>query len=127
MREYHARDLCEVLKNKFEEINEQFFSYAWREKLGEILKEENKFSRLIEWLDKEIELCGALANIFSPTDWQNDFLPQYLETIQKYAVMIHIRALLIDDRMTTKMRKNIEKIVCNQFGVHYNEELDCYV
>lgn len=54
MGEYNAKDLCAVLSQVFQKTNQVFFSYAWREKLEEIMTEEKRYGHLVEWLNREI-------------------------------------------------------------------------
>ena len=131
MGEYNAKDLGAVLSQVFQKTNQVFFSYAWREKLEEIMIEEKRYGHLVEWLNREIELCESVINVFAPADRTKDYqkgnLVTYMEQIQKLAILIHSRELLLDSRTTKEMRENIEYTLGKLYGIHYNEELESYV
>jgi hypothetical protein len=126
-KEYSVTDLCEVLRLAFAKNNQTFFGYAWREKLGEFLEEESRYAKLVEWLNKEIGRRGDMINVLSPANWSNEFETGYIENLKEFAVMVHTRDLLLDNRTTMEMRERIEKMLCNHYGIHYNEELESYV
>lgn len=123
--------ITSIIQDELSKNEDEFFSYAWREKLGEMLKEESKYCRLIEWINGELEQCKVGINVFCPADKQEDYTKQYANTyllsMQKFAVLLHFRALLLDRRTTIKMRENIEYTLCKLYGIHYSEELNCYV
>lgn len=128
---YNADKLGESLQKQFQANNERFFAFAWREAQGEVLKQASRFALLAEWLDKEIELCGNLINVFCPADrtewYTNGMKDEYLQQIQKFAVLTHLRELLIDERTTNAQRENIEYTACKLYGIRYSEELEDYV
>ena len=126
-KEYSVTDLCEVLRLAFAKNNQTYFGYAWREKLGEFLEEESRYAKLVEWLNKEIGRRGDMINVLSPANWSNEFETGYIENLKEFAVMVHTRDLLLDNRTTMEMRERIEKMLCNHYGIHYNEELESYV
>lgn len=126
-KEYSVADLCEVLRLAFAKNNQIFFGYSWREKLGDVLEEESRYARLVDWLNEQIEIEGKLINIFCPADNTDEYTETYLERMKNYAVYVHLRDLLLDSRTTTAMRSNIEKWLCKHSGAHYNEYLDSYV
>lgn len=113
--------------------NTEFFSYAWREKLqeGNFLEKESKYSKLVNWIDNEIELTNSIKNVFCPADKNSNttlaMVNTYLNLMQKLAVLIHCKELLLDKRSTTKMRENIEYTLCKIYKIHYNENLKSYV
>ncbi len=131
MSEYEVNDLYEALSKSLRKNNQTFFSYAWREQIENMIATESKYSRLVEWIDREIELSGELLNVFSPADKTEDYtkgyLANYLEQIQKYAVLVHCKDLLLDSRTTTQMRENIEYTLGKLYGIHYSNELEIYV
>lgn len=108
-----------------------YFSYAWREKIGEMLTTESKYTKLVQWLEKEIEQELSMVNIFCPADrtddYTNGFFKTYMEHMQGLAVKIHARELLLDSRTTTQMRENIEYTICKVYNVHYSDFLNDYV
>lgn len=129
----------EVMKRKIlrkieNELNKSFityFSYAWREKVDEMLTTESKYSKLVDWINKEIEEKMSTANIFSPADkteqHTNDFFKTFKDLSSDIFMLIYFRELLLDNRTTTKMRENIEYAIWKVFNVHYSEFLKVYV
>ena len=127
-KEYSVTDLCEVLRLAFAKNNQTYFGYAWREKLGEFLEEESRYARLVDWLNEEIEFHGSVINPLGPAENGEEFEETYLKEIQDYAVLIHLRDLLLDDRTTTQMRENIEKWLCKRYKIRYwGEYFDGYM
>ena len=125
-----------ILKRIRQEINNSFghyFSYAWREAIGEMLEQESKYSKLVDWIDREIKDKMTTANFFSPADmdkigdYTNDFFETFREQLSDVATLTYFREVLLDDRTTTKMRENIEYSIGKVFGVHYDEYLKDYV
>lgn len=109
----------------------EYFSYAWRDKLGEMLAVESKFARLLEWVNKEIADCCFVVNFFSPADKNENYtmthIKIYLDKMRDLAVLVHCRELLLDNRTTVEMRENVEYTICKLFNIHYCENLKCYV
>lgn len=123
-----------IVKAIAKSLNEgfcEYFSYAWREKVNEMLEEESKYSRLVQWLNAEIEQKITVINVFCPADkndgYQNKFFSTYVEQMKELAILIHFRELMLDERSTSKMRENIEYTVGKVFNVHYNDFLQCYI
>lgn len=123
-----------ILRKIEREINNSFityFSYAWRENLNEMLTTESKYSKLVNWLNKEIESKMSTANCFSPADktedYTNDFYRIFRELLSDISFMIYLREILLDERTTTQMRENIEYTIEKVFGTHYSEYLEDYV
>lgn len=123
-----------VLRKIEKELNNsfiQYFSYGWREKISEILTTETKYSKLIERINKEIEDKISMANVFCPADktedYTNDFFRNYMDAMRDFAVLIHLRELLLDERTTTQMRENIEYTIEKVFGIKYNKFFEDYV
>lgn len=108
-----------------------FFLYAWREGIANILETESKYARLVKWINGEIESAKTMVNVFAPAirtaDYRNAEIKQYLEQMQRLAVLTHSKELLLDERTTTEMRENIEYALCKLYGIHYSKELLCYV
>lgn len=120
-KKYGIDDLCETLRLEFTRNNQAFFSYAWREKLGDLLEEESRYARLVDWLNERIEFYGSVINPLSPA--VSDVGEEgYLIAIQDYAVLIHCRDLLLDSRTTTEERENIEKWLCKRYKIRYESE-----
>ena len=127
-------EIINVIQQEVKKGNSEFFSYAWREKLGEIgsfLEEESKYARLVDWINKELENCSSLKNIFCPADRdENTTLAMvniYSDLMKKLAILVHCKELLLDERATTKMRENIEYTLCKLYKIRYSKELDCYI
>ena len=121
----------QAIKKEVQSSLGKYFSYAWRDKIGELLQEETKYARLSDWFNNEIEKSKSIIGVFSPADknecYSNSFFNTYLEEIKKLGVLIHLREILLDSRTTLKMRENIEYATQKLFGVHYSEELKEYV
>lgn len=130
-RDRVAKKILTAIRNKLNDGFCEYFSYVWREKVIETLTEESKYTKLVRWLDREIEQTASTVNIFCPADktenYSNKFFQTYLEQMKNLAVMIHFRELLLDERTTTQMRENLEHTVCKLYGIHYSEFLDDYV
>lgn len=45
--------------------NKAFFKYAWREKLGEVLKAESRYDKLLTWCNNEIGVCTEMLTALS--------------------------------------------------------------
>ena len=128
------KDIVNAIEKEFKKKNDDYFSYAWREKLGELgefLAEESKYTKLVDWINHEIEICNETKNVLSPADKDEKttrgMVNTYLALMQKLAVLVHCRELLLDSRSTTKMRENIEYTICKLYGVHYSEQLKEYI
>ena len=125
-----VKDLEKVL----EKSNSVYFSYAWREKLGEIgelLEVESRYSKLVNWIDKEIIFCNNTKNVFCPADKNESTtissVKMYCELMQRLAILVHCKMLLLDGKTTTKMRENIEYTLCKLYGINYSEEFGQYL
>lgn len=116
-----------VLKSKLGE----YYSCAWRENIKELLETESKYTKLVKWLDGEIEQRLLMINVFCPADrnenYTNNDFKIYSEQMKDLAIMVHCKELLNDERTTTKMRESIEYTICKIYGVHYSEYLKEYV
>ena len=86
---------------------------------------------MVNWLNREIELSESVINVFAPADRTKDYtkgnLATYMEQIQKLAILIHSRELLLDSRTTREMRENIEYTLGKLYGIHYSEEFGDYI
>lgn len=130
-KQYSATEYGQAMQEEFSKNNDKFFSFAWREAESEILEKASRFEKLAVWLDKEIELCSDLINIFCPADkteiYTNSMKEEYLSQVQKFAVLIHLRELLIDSRTTNKQRENIEYTLEKLYGVRYSKEFEDFI
>ena len=108
-----------------------YFGSAWRDKIGDMLEEESKYARLVEWINKEIDMCVQLVNVFCPADkdeeYTNGFVNTYLSQMQKLGVLVHCRLLLYDDRTTLEIRENIEYTICKLYDIEYSSMLKEYI
>lgn len=127
MKEYSVKDVSAAIEREIRKNDGIYFSYAWREKLGEFLEEESRYAKLVNWLNEQLELYGGTINTFSPADWSEEFEESYLKQIQDCAVMIHARDLLLDSRCSGQMREKIENWLCRHFKVRYSEEFGDYI
>jgi hypothetical protein len=127
-------EIINAIQKEVAKGNEEFFGYAWREKMGELgefLEEESKYAKLVEWIDKELEQCNSLKNVFCPADRTESttisMVNNYGELMKKLAILVHCKELLLDSRTTIKMRENIEYTLCKLYRIRYNKQLKSYV
>lgn len=127
-------NILKAIEKEITKGNDQFFDYAWRQKLnilGDFLKEETKYSQLVAWINQEIEKTNQTKNVFSPASKDKDttlaMVNAYLNLMQKLAVLIHCREMLLDSRTTTQERENIEYTLCKLYKIHYSEKLRSYI
>ena len=127
-------EIINAIQKEVDKGNGEFFAYAWREKLGELgtfLEEESKYSKLVEWVDKELEQTSSLKNIFCPADKDKNttiaMVKTYGDLMKKLAILIHCKSLLLDSRTTIKMRENIEYTLCKLYHIKYSKEFNCYI
>lgn len=111
--------------------NQTFFSYSWREKINEFMSSESKYSRLIDWINDQIEYYRNNLNVFNPADKTDDYNNSYFKTYEdackNVAMLLNFKWILLDNHCTTEMRNNIEYSICKLYKIHYSKELDCYV
>lgn len=123
-----------ILRKIEREINNSFFtyfSYAWRENLNEMLTTESKYSKLVQWINKEIKDKMSTANLLSPADktegYKTEFYKNFRELLSDIAFLIYLREILLDERTTTQMRENVEYTIEKVFGTKYSEYLEDYI
>lgn len=123
--------LIAVLSDEFKKSGEEFKVFLWRDKLGEILETQKRFVRLVEWIGRQIEICGLSISINAPMNRDESYtkgdMATYLEGVQRFAVLVHSRELLLDANTSGEQRKNIEYTLEKLYGVHYDEYLEDYV
>ena len=127
-------DIINAIQKEIGKGQDEFFGYAWREKLGELgefLREESKYARLVEWINEELQSCNSLKNIFCPADRDENttlaMVNTYGNLMKKLAILVHCKELLLDNRSTTKMRENIEYTICKLYHIRYSSKLNQYV
>ena len=127
-------EIINAIQKEIKKGNGEFFNYAWREKLGELgsfLEEEGKYSKLVNWIDTEIQSCNSLKNVFCPADRNEQttmsMVNTYGDLMKKLAILIHCKELLLDSRTTIKMRENIEYTICKLYNIKYVANLNSYV
>ena len=93
--------ILKAIEKEIQKGNNEFFGYAWREKLNEIsdfLEEESKYARLVEWINEKIKLLNSTKNVFCPADKNEDttltMVNTYLKQMENLAVLIHCKELL---------------------------------
>ena len=125
-----------ILKKLRKEISDSFgnfFFYAWDEKLSQMLEKESRYAKLVDWINNEIDNKIGLSNLFSPAtmekvaNYSSNFFNTFKDNIGDVAILIYFRELLLDDRSSTKIRRNIEYAIEKLFDVHYSEYLKSYV
>lgn len=108
-----------------------FYKPAWKRICGEMLKEESRYAKLLDFLQHEIELCEKIIPCFSPVARDSEYslgiYKTYKDQICKLCFLITLKEHLIDKRTSNEMRKNIEYTICKEYSVHYSEELKRYV
>lgn len=126
-----AEDLIKAVEKEYGKSIDEYFNYAWREKITECLNEENKYSKLIEWINERIDLNKININIFNPADrteqYTNGFFELYRKSCEEMAMLINLKIIILDKRCSIQMRENVEYAVCKIFNVYYNKELDSYI
>lgn len=126
-----AEDLIKAVEKEYGKSIDEYFNYAWREKITECLNEENKYNKLIEWINERIDLNKININIFNPADrteqYTNGFFELYRKSCEEMAMLINLKIIILDKRCSIQMRENVEYAVCKIFNVYYNKELDSYI
>lgn len=124
-------DLIKAIELEYRKSKDMYFGYAWREKINEILSNESKYARLVEWINERIDFNREVIDLFNPADrteiYSNGFFKTYCNACKELAMLINFKEIILDNRCTTKMRENVEYVICKVFGVYYNETLGCYV
>ena len=124
-------DLKNALAKQYGEQNAAFFAMALNEQAGAFLETASRFSKLVDWCDKEIKQAGAIINTFSPADKTTDYTQAqaklWREQVHYLAELVYYHALLTDHRTTTAQRQNIEYTICKLYGINYDEYLGDYV
>lgn len=122
--------LLNAIKNEFRKHDNTYFEYAWREKIGDMLETESKYEKLVEWIDEQLDFCCETVGVFSPADRNEKTTMQNVNTyrtfMEKIAILVHCREMLLDSRSTTKMRENIEYTLCKLYKISYDKELNLY-
>lgn len=125
------QDIVKILEKIFYKNNKTFFSYAWREKITNILTTESRYCKLLDWINERIQFNLTLINVFNPADRTRNYtkgnLKTYLKSNQELSVLLNIKSLLIDDNCTTQMRDNLEYTICKLFNIKYSEDMKDYV
>ena len=120
-----------ALSKQFGKQNAEFFAMAIRDNQEVLLEQSSRFTKLADWLEKEIRQTGQIINVFSPADKTEDYTQGqaflWREQIRYIAELIYFYELLIATRTTTEQRENIEYTVCKLYGIHYSEFLEDYV
>ena len=124
-------DLLENIEKFMIDNNKVFFSYAWRENVNNLLSREYRYSKLIDWINKEIETQKNNMNIFNPADkvigYTNEYFKNYETACKNVAMLLNFKEVLLSEKCTIKMRENIEYTICKVFNIKYNEMLNDYV
>ena len=124
-------DLLENIEKFMIDNNKVFFSYAWRENVNNLLSSEYRYSKLIDWINKEIETQKNNMNIFNPADkvigYTNEYFKNYETACKNIAMLLNFKEVLLSEKCTIKMRENIEYTICKVFNIKYNEMLNDYV
>ena len=126
-----AEDLIKAVEKEYGKSKDEYFNYAWREKITECLNEENKYSKLIEWINERIDFNKININIFNPADktkqYTNGFFNLFKKSCEEIAMLINFKIIILDKKCSIQMRENVEYAICKIFNVYYNKELDSYI
>lgn len=116
-----------LMKNVFKENGQEFFSYAWRDKVKEFVEFELKYTQLLDWINERIEVEFNIINSFNPADKDDKYskaeIKLYLSACQTVAVLLNAKEIITNDNCTTKMRENWEYTLCKLFDLSYNKEI----
>ena len=123
--------LLNALSEAFKESGEKFSEFLWRENIGEMIESQKRYSRLVEWIERQIDICMLRININTPAnkseDYTNGKFSDYLEDLKDVALLVNCKELLKDERTSREQRGNIEYTLGKIYGVHYSEYLEDYV
>ena len=75
-------DYKNALAKQYGKQNAEFFAMAWRQMEGALLEQASRFTKLVDWCDKEIRQAGAIINTFSPAD--NDKTVQRIQFFPRF-------------------------------------------
>lgn len=124
-------DFKNALAKQYGKQNAEFFAMAWRQMEGALLEQASRFTKLVDWCDKEIRQAGGIINTFSPADKTVDYSTAqaklWREQVHYAAELVYFRALLLDNRTSNEQRENIEYTICKLYEIHWNEQLGDYV
>lgn len=124
-------ELLENIEKFLRNNNEEYFGYAWKMGISEILTTESRYSKLIDWINNEIKYYKDNMNVFNPAHkidgYTNAFLRLYRDACMNLTMLLNFKYVLLDDRTTVKMRENIEYTICKLYNIHYNDLLKIYV
>lgn len=127
----NSENLIRVIEKEYAKTQDIYFSYAWRERVEETLKEESKYARLVEWINERVNLNKTIIDMFNPADrneqYNNGFFSNYRKACEELAMLINMKCIILDNRCSSKMRENIEYAICKIFGIHYSQELGYYL
>lgn len=127
----NSEELIEAIEKEFLKSRNEYFNYAWREKLDGIIADENKYCALLDWICNKVYASQSVIDAFSPADrtqqYTNSFFGIYADACRDVAMLLHLKGIIKDVRCTTEMRDNVEYVICKIYGVHYNKELGIYV
>ena len=111
--------------------NQEYFSYAWREKINQFLTNESRFIKLVHWINEKIETYKINMNVFNPADkienYTNEYFNNYVDACKNIAILLNFKCIILDNNCTMRMRNNIEYALCKLYKIKYNKKLDCYL
>lgn len=124
-------ELVKAIESQLRGQFDGYFSSAWRKGIGSMIEEASKFNSLVEWINEEIAMVQVGVNANCPADRCDGYtrgnLTAYLTFVQKLAVLVHFRELLLDERTTEQMRENIAYTLEKLYNVRYSEYLKEYI
>ncbi len=126
-----SEDLIKAIESQYDKSRDVFFSYAWRKCIGECLTDENKYARLVDWINKKIKENLEDINIYNPADrnekYTNGFFESYCNACKELAMLINLKWIMLDDRCSLKMRENIEYTICKVFNIKFDSKYNMYI
>lgn len=126
-----SEDLIKAIERQYDKSRDVFFSYAWRKDIGERLTDENKYARLVDWIDKRIEENLNDINIYNPADRHEKYTKAHFEfyckACKELGMLVNLKWIMLDDRCTLKMRENIEYTICKIFNITYDSKYNRYI
>lgn len=124
------------IQEELQESNLIFFGYAWRDKIENILMKESRFSRLVEWINNELEHHMRIIRLFNPSmraDYDDkmiytvEMFENYKTALLNQSLLIHAREIILDKHCTENHREAIEAMLCKMYNIKYYETRNCYV
>lgn len=124
-----ASDLLKIIERTMLQNNEIFFSCVWREKLNEFLSVESKYSKLVEWINRQIDFNKESLIVFNPADHTKNegYYGNYIDCCKEIGILLNTKWIILDNRCTTQMRERIEQFLMDTYSISFNKYLNEYI